>query len=504
MNNDNKIAGTVGIVGGLGLAVLVWALLAGASGCGLDDELLAAATDRGHVRLPEPRDNVVVGKSTPGAGGAVAFTTGGGAVLPDATSPVGEDGVFEQHFDGRDAFVGLLAWVTRGDRVLLGLVPDVPRQPTVFHDEHVLPLWDELPAMADLNAATTAVTMITSAAAQRVGVSLDGLSPGVLRTGVDDVVAAAGAGAASRFAAMVAALDQAAAAGDGGTPVFQPDGVTGGSFLSAAWLAAVDVDYDGDGARDLDTGAFDAALAEAAAGVEIGVCYPPDTIRVVFHVDLREGVLNRNCSPVNPYKWAEPAADKRVFLAGGIHEDTPVCGPDRADHCLTAATVDAVNEELGGWVPNVTPMYDDGTHGDAASGDGVWTAVFDLPYIPTATSPDGAGVRMAYKYTFGLPGQNWTGSEEWPGNQRLLELEDLNGDHLIVRYDIFGDEAANKDKVNALKLAKGGCGTVQWEADRDPSCAGDSRENRIDTDGDCVEDAWDHPGPVAPLTVPCQ
>jgi MazG family protein len=55
-------------------------------------------------------------------------------------------------------------------------------------------------------------------------------------------------------------------------------------------------------------------------------------------------------------------------------------------------------------------------------------------------------VRLAYKYTFGLEGQGWTDSEEWPGNQRLLELEDLTGDHRVTRWDLFGDEAAKSDE----------------------------------------------------------
>ena len=126
-----------------------------------------------------------------------------------------------------------------------------------------------------------------------------------------------------------------------------------------------------------------------------------------------------------------------------------------------------------------------------------------LPYIDVAASPDGAGLRIGYKYTFGLPGQGWTDSQEWPGNQRLLELADLNDDHLIIRHDIFGDEAANKDKVNALAPAKGGCGVILWEADSDPGCAGDSRENLVDSDGDCVPDTWPDASTAVALTVAC-
>ena len=99
--------------------------------------------------------------------------------------------------------------------------------------------------------------------------------------------------------------------------------------------------------------------------------------------------------------------------------------------------------------------------------------------------------------------QGWTGSEEWPGNQRLLELEDLDGDGLVVRLDVFGDEATNKDKANLLTGANGGCGVNYWELNAKDGCAHDTRERQVDTDGDCKADAWPSAGAVSPITVPC-
>ena len=115
---------------------------------------------------------------------------------------------------------------------------------------------------------------------------------------------------------------------------------------------------------------------------------------------------------MDPFKWASNDAGKKVFFAGGLHEDTPVCDDDRTTHCLTSEQVDEAHARLGSWVPNQIAMVDDGTHGDAMAGDGIWSFVVELPYIDVETSPDGAGVRIGYKYTFGLPGQGWTDSQE--------------------------------------------------------------------------------------------
>jgi len=142
-------------------------------------------------------------------------------------------------------------------------------------------------------------------------------------------------------------------------------------------------------------------------------------------------------------------------------------------------------------------MRDDGEGGDTEANDGIWTRVFQMPHIAT-TTPDGRrmGVRLGYKYTFGQSGLGWGGTEEWPGNHRILELEDANGDGLIVRYDYFGDESSNKSKDNTNK---GLCGTTRnpWPEEATPGCFQDSGENQIDTDGDCLLDSY----PQAPLVT---
>jgi len=79
--------------------------------------------------------------------------------------------------------------------------------------------------------------------------------------------------------------------------------------------------------------------------------------------------------------------------------------------------------QLGNWVPNKIPMFDDGTHGDARAGDGIWTREVKLP----------EGETVLYKYTnSGVPGQ-WGASDEAPGLNRRLKVR-----RELVVHDVFG------------------------------------------------------------------
>ena len=467
------------------------------SGCGLEQEIFGPAMDRGHVVLPDPSPTIIYGRGPSIAGGTVRYLLSG---VTEDTSGVGEDGAFQTAFPGTLSRRGVFIWGTQGGRALLGLLPDLPRQPTVFHVPRHIFLWEVHPSLAELDTVSTTVAMVVARAAERAGTTLSALTPDLIHQAMDDALAALVTPGTPvyRFGSQVASLLAVASESDD-APVFSPSAwVNGGSFLSQDWLES-----HNDDAAQLES-AFTAGLDAAAESISIEVCYAKDTIRVVFQVALDTGRLNGNCEIVDPFKWAPDAPGKRVFISGGVHEDTPVCDDGRTEHCLTAAQIDAINAKLGGWVPNQVAMTDDGEGADAKAGDGIWTVAFDLPYFPTSSSPDGAGVRLAYKYAFGLPGQGWTESEEWPGNQRLLELTDLNDDHIIVRADIFGDESANKDKVNSLKPARGGCGFISWPAEAVDGCPSDAHENRVDIDGDCVPEAWPSGSPITPVTVPCQ
>ncbi len=146
----------------------------------------------------------------------------------------------------------------------------------------------------------------------------------------------------------------------------------------------------------------------------------------------------------------------------------------------------------GGWTPNQIKMYDDGTHGDQTAGDNIWSISFDLP----------RGVRIGYKYTWGKQGLLWTGTEEWPGNQRILEVDDVNADGFVVRFDNFGDEASNKDLSN-LNPKSGG--SLDWNEDLNGDGFPEAREVPGDLDNDCVPDkTFVTPDWVPALTMSCK
>lgn len=250
------------------------------------------------------------------------------------------------------------------------------------------------------------------------------------------------------------------------------------SALDRTWISSAALDYDGDLVADTTTDKFDTKLAQVAALYRPEGCADPANVRVVFTADFNQGALDGNGVVVNRFKWAVDKPGKQLFFVGWVHADSPIQDP-------------VVNLLLGAGVPNTKPMYNDGTNGDEVADDGIWTVVFDVP----------DGIRVGYKYTWGTRGAPWTGSEEWPGNSRLLEVVDVNGDLIVYRRDVFGDEATNKDKANLNNLAPGG--TITWTTDYH-GCGPEVHEQRFTLhDASTCGSGWWTPESVGPLTVAC-
>lgn len=255
--------------------------------------------------------------------------------------------------------------------------------------------------------------------------------------------------------------------------------VTVDSVINPDFLTIYSVDYNSDGTRDVTTDAFDGVFEAAAEANELVECLDPENLRVVFEVDLNAGRLDDNCSEINRFRWARDRPGKRMFFVGGVHEESPI----------QDTVIDASLGNQGSWVPNSVPMFDDGTNGDAVAGDNIWSISYVLP----------RGLRVGYKYTWGFQGDLWGGTEEWPGNQHILEVEDINEDGFVRRRDEFGDETTNKDLANANQRG----GAVSWETDLDDNGIPDARERPIDFDNDCSLDDWETPTAIGPAVVDC-
>ena len=212
-------------------------------------------------------------------------------------------------------------------------------------------------------------------------------------------------------------------------------------------------------------------------------CRDPNNLRVVFTVDFNPGAKNGLCATVDRFKWATDKPGKSMFFVGWIPNDSPIQS-------------DAVNAMLGASVPNQLQMYDDGTNGDEVAGDNIWTITF---VIPRGDPANGKYFRIGYKFTWGTKGAVWTGSEEWPGNSRILEIVDVNGDGYVYRHETFGDEATNKDASN-LNPKSGG--TITWTTDLH-GCGPEARENTYDFKTCSCDSTIETPKGIGPINVSC-
>ena len=268
-------------------------------------------------------------------------------------------------------------------------------------------------------------------------------------------------------------------------PVYMPDFTVAsrGSAIAEGALARNPFDYTGDGVDDNDSAAFDAKLGEVAQLYRPAGCPDPDNLRLVLTVDFNATAKNGVCGAIDRFKWATDKPGKTMFFVGWVHKDSVLQDP-------------AVNTLLGASTPNQIQMYDDGTNGDAVAGDHIYTSTF---VIPRGDPTTGRVFRIGYKFTWGTRGALWSGSEEWPGNSRILEVVDVNGDGFVYRHESFGDEASNKDNSNLNPLAGG---SITWTSDLH-GCGPEARENSYDFPS-CGCTTIQTPKGVAPINVACQ
>lgn len=483
-------------------AVAVLALFA--SGCAIDGLFFTEVARQDHVRVPAPAPQTLTGTVPQAPGAAIQLFGANGKALDGLAATADGLGAFAVEIEGTRTLTNAILQAQSGPRQLLAIVPSLPAQTSVLNPPQTYDLKDLSPGALQVDATTTAMTVLVMGRLRANGQSLAATSP----YSINQALIALHQGLVqqqaelTKFAELVAQLTAVDAAAGGAVTPLRLMPLQGASFLDPAFLAAQPVDYTGDGAADTTTDEFDAALAAAVDKFAIKGCFQPDRIRVVLMTRVVASPKNANCETFSPWKAADDKPTSTVFVTGGIHKETVACSAGRTSYCLTQPVFDAAHASLGSWKPNQLAMYDDATHGDETANDGIWSLAFDLPYWDPALAPDKSGVRIAYKFTYGSQGQTWTGSEEFPGNQRVLELKDVNGDGLVTRFDLFADETTNKDKSNDLASIKGGCGQMKWQADTVGECASDTVERKVDLDGDCVIDGW--PGVSAsPLTITC-
>lgn len=442
-------------------ALLVTAVLA-TSGCGL--ELIG--NNIGHTDFPRPASTLLGGVALSDTATVVVSDADGKALEPFASFH--HDGLYGLRLPS-SKYSNLVLSSTEGSTTLRCLVPSIGEESLV-----------EL----DIDARSTTEALITEARLSADKSTWKQVTPDVyvatrelMRQAFDTP------GPTQELLQMVTHIfekyDDPQLGSDPlffHTPKLDESFHTVESAIDKDWVTRSLPDLDGDGRPEFSTAKFDDKLAAVAQLYRPAGCPDPDKIRIVFTVDFNPGRKNGNCGVSDRFKWATDKPGKSMYFVGWIHKDSPIQDP-------------LVQSELGAGVPNQLPMKDDGTGGDETAGDNIWTIAFDVP----------RNLRIGYKYTWGTRGAPWTGSEEWPGNSRIIEVVDVNGDDLVYRRDVFGDEATNKDRSN---LYTGGDGILDW----DENLRGygiEAREMMVDTNQDCIPDTWLELKAIGPLTVPC-
>lgn len=459
--------------------VLPAALLLLVSGCGLE----TLFSNVGHDAYERPASTIKGSLALQG-GGTVTVTAldGSGNVIAPflVKTPAG---AYEARLPS-STYSMIRAQVRAGDGVLRGIVPAIGEE--------------SVAAGVDLDARQMTETLIAEAATSAQGESFAQITPSAyVGDGVDT-----GARSLIRknldlpgptrdllqmVERIMARFDPLSGATDPyafNVPELDEDYAVVTSPIDDGWLARTRFDYTGDGVQDLDSIPFTTKLAEAAKLYKPAGCPDPNNVRLVFTVDFNASAVDGVCRAVQR-RWISDKPGKSMFFVGWVHVDSEVQDP-------------AINTLVGAGVPNQIAMYDDATNGDEQADDGVWTKAFVVPYDPAKR------LRIGYKYTWGTRGANWTGSEEWPGNSRIIQITDVNGDGLVYRRDVFGDESTNKDRSN-LNPTSGG--VVDWDKALLKSgvdCGPEAREQRFVPGTACqCGTTWFEPTAIGPVRIAC-
>jgi hypothetical protein len=420
------------------------------AGCGLENLF----SNQPHSDYPRPT-SAISGKATWNAADVAIYSAVDGdfnPVPPFQTSYDAATSTYQMNLPS-SKYTWLIAQARSGNMLLSSIVPQIGVE-TVLKG-------------VDLDARSTTETLIVAARLSADGLKFKQLTPSVyLGTRAAIQAAMDVPGPTQDFLKMVqrlmAAFDKDLTGGDPSFflfPAYDQDYKLKSSAIVPGYLGRHANDYTGTGILEVDSVKFDAQLAKVAKlSPSPAGCPDPTMVRLVFTVDFNAGALDGNCGNIDRFKWAKDAPGKQMFFVGWVHLDSQV----------QDATI---NNMLGASSPNTIRMYDDGTNGDEKAGDNLWTVSFDLPRTP------GKVLRIGYKYTWGTQGALWSGSEEWPGNSRILEVIDDNGDNMVWRRDVFGDEATNKDKSNLNQM---GHGVVTWDTDLHGCGTPETHENKYD------------------------
>jgi hypothetical protein len=397
-------------------------LLAGATlaaGCGLESLFFV----RPYQRTPEPH-GLIKGRVAgvpgtldgrlQGANLTARALAVDGRVLASTTTQLNQDFTLDLAPKLGDVY-SVRVVLSSGSVVLRGVVTEVPDGTEV--------------SVGDVGLVSTASTLLLEAYAATARSGLAGTPPSVAAKVLENAQDTSKPAVAAFQEAITAILDatdpnRGTAAFDDATGAPPEDILAAASLTPAAYLA----------------------LRQAAVeAVGVPVVCDASRIRAMFTVDVSGQALDGNGK--RQFMRQAPK-EGRVFLGITLDPSSPV--PDSARALKSRLTPNDPDTE----------MYDDGTHGDEVAGDQVFTRTLDLP----------RGMRVIYKFTNGSPGEGYTGTEEWPGNARILEMVDLltgdalgKPDCLVIRRDSFGDESSNKNFVN-LHASLGG-GSLSYQAD---------------------------------------
>ncbi|MCX7958803.1 MAG: hypothetical protein N3B13_07125, partial [Deltaproteobacteria bacterium] len=294
-----------------------------AADCGVESLLFSnisnAPSDPGSVE-----NRIVAGMTTLFRSGTADLISSTGESIAVKSGNIESDGKFMIEVSSKIDINNAIVMLRSGNRVLLDIFPQLKKATTIEEsrsDSFRVKVIENV-----IDEKTTAYTILAAEKLRKMGSSLSAVSFCAIKNAKSDVFSKFEQNSESaKFLSMVSKIISAGS--ESGSDIMFDivsflKNTSSKSVLSEDFLRNNEVKYsDGD---NKSVEPFEIQLEKSANEFEFIAKYDETRLATVITANINEGLTDSNGNTINPYKWATKKEGAKMYIALGIHKESPV------------------------------------------------------------------------------------------------------------------------------------------------------------------------------------